>query len=567
MKKIFSLFAAALMLGFSSPGAFAKSHHRQPNLPHEARPDSRLGKVMITDGGHVARRAGKLHSPADARTHKTPPAPTSNVIRKDAPEGTRTMYQRTTFSYFPFWGMIYSNYDYGSAMEFVKTADGKIFVNNPASSEYLDVWLEVSEKDGVYTIAPGQAVDYNEFSEEYLYVCALRYVVIDEDTQEGWFLPTETGEFKLKKEGDKIVSADPDVMLGICYYMDNGYDWSGLGDCQIEMTLFDAAPLQLPETAKVDPVRYGCIPDGEPAYFSTVATDGNDIYVKGINTLFPDVWVKGIEKDGKWLLPPYSYLGVHEGHHVYVSGGKIEEVYDPDWQTTVEEVIVRGAPEFSYDAATGVFKNLKPIVFPTTDDPSAYQLIGSCKELSIHKQSKEPTTPTKVYDLLYHDLFEEDGYNHITFNWVNLDVNNTILDPDKLFYNVYIDDKLLTLERVDYKGLEQSMTNIPYKFCDTKELDIWADGLDHDIYIYIPAPSTIGIQPVFIDGDTTLKGEMVSIEVQSGVGNISCDDRSIESVELFDLTGRRVSVEAKGILLERVRFSDGRIMTRKKVCK
>lgn len=199
---ISSLPAAAAEL-YSTENALNHSHH--------VRADHRFGDIETYGKGNMqyARKA---------RPEKSAPAPESNAIRTTVPDGQHTLYQRTTFSYFPFWGIIYSGYDYGGAVDMVTTDDGKIYLHNPSSQNFLDVWIEATEKDGIFTIAPGQAVDYNELSEEYLYVCALEYVMADDGSQEGWYYSTDTGEFHLRKEGDRLVATDPDILLGICYY-------------------------------------------------------------------------------------------------------------------------------------------------------------------------------------------------------------------------------------------------------------------------------------------------------------------------------------------------------------
>lgn len=108
-----------------------------------------------------------------------------------------------------------------------------------------------------------------------------------------------------------------------------------------------------------------------------------------------------------------------------------------------------------------------------------------------------------------------------------------------------MDDAIYTLEPKDYAGLNEPMTNIPYDFCDFSELDIWADGLDHDIYIYFDGAKTIGIQPVDIDGATILKGDTVTLDV-SLAGITPPEDCEIVSREFFDITGRRLGDNAGG---------------------
>ncbi|MDE6144989.1 MAG: hypothetical protein K2F96_01795, partial [Muribaculaceae bacterium] len=67
---------------------------------------------------------------------------------------------------------------------------------------------------------------------------------------------------------------------------------------------------------------------------------------------------------------------------------------------------------------------------------------------------------------------------------------------------------------------------------------------------------SIGVQGVYIDGDRTYRSEIVTVDVkkeepEDPEGSINDINAASGSVEMFDLSGRKVSESAKGIVIMR----------------
>ena len=93
------------------------------------------------------------------------------------------------------------------------------------------------------------------------------------------------------------------------------------------------------------------------------------------------------------------------------------------------------------------------------------------------------------------------------------------------------------------------------------------------VIIYSLANRTMDLaagEPLFslaMTGDSSVSTEFtIFVEAQpatTAIDGIGEDGAAVESVSYFDLQGRRVSLDATGILIERTVLTDGRALTRK----
>ena len=129
---------------------------------------------------------------------------------------------------------------------------------------------------------------------------------------------------------------------------------------------------------------------------------------------------------------------------------------------------------------------------------------------------------------------------------------------------------MLTLPAGDYSKLTEDMTEIPYEFDDN--YDIYAGG--NRVYMNFSDEemvtwSKIGVQSIYRGGDAENKSniawyDLTDVWAATGVKNISTD-AATTSVAYYDLQGRRVDNNAKGLVLMQVRKADGTVKTVKVV--
>ena len=57
------------------------------------------------------------------------------------------------------------------------------------------------------------------------------------------------------------------------------------------------------------------------------------------------------------------------------------------------------------------------------------------------------------------------------------------MDPDKLFYSLYVDGAVYEFKKPMYKNLTENLTEVPYTFNDSYDFDIQDDG-SRRVYFY-----------------------------------------------------------------------------------
>ena len=136
-----------------------------------------------------------------------------------------------------------------------------------------------------------------------------------------------------------------------------------------------------------------------------------------------------------------------------------------------------------------------------------------------------------------------------------------LLNPNKLFYNIYFDDALFTFYPDEYAALVDEITDVPIDFTDNN--DIVKKGTNRKIYYFLQGMTTVGVQEIYKDGDKTYKSNLVSYKVDergnlTGISrDITTGSEEVKSVSYTDLAGRRISKPAHGIFLKTVKYADG----------
>ena len=129
-----------------------------------------------------------------------------------------------------------------------------------------------------------------------------------------------------------------------------------------------------------------------------------------------------------------------------------------------------------------------------------------------------------------------------------------------MYYNIYLDDEVFTFDPVTYIGLSSALTDVPYKFEDNINFDIYMSGNGrHTVYIYTTDFAKVGVQSIYTAGDEVNRSEVVYVKNPSYSGiNEVASGAQIVSTRYYDLSGRELSkAPAMGIYLQLVTYSDG----------
>ena len=134
------------------------------------------------------------------------------------------------------------------------------------------------------------------------------------------------------------------------------------------------------------------------------------------------------------------------------------------------------------------------------------------------------------------------------------DTEGNFIDPAKVSYQLYIDDdEPFILYPDEYKGLTEPLSEVPY-FFPADKLEAYSRSYIYErgyaIYIFQTGFDRIGVQTIYRGGEEEHRSEIGYYDiVPVGVSGISSDAGA--SVQHFDLTGRPVSSNHKGLTISR----------------
>ena len=175
--------------------------------------------------------------------------------------------------------------------------------------------------------------------------------------------------------------------------------------------------------------------------------------------------------------------------------------------------------------------------------------------------AQTPATPTISS---FSDYYALQGYGEISFQLPANDTENNSLDTEKLFYNIYFDDKAYTFTNDWYSKVTTDMTDVPYSYSDN--LDFFVSGEKHDLFFYMEDYSHVGVQSIYKDGEKEYRSPIVYSDGQVVTAISHLDNgRRLAKVVSTDLMGRRVDALYHGVVLQTKVYDNGESHTVKVV--
>ena len=518
-------------------------------------------------------------------------APITDQIVLDAPEGTKHLMSHSSNAYDNGLGLtIYE--DKGLIVHMVEGTDGKVWFDNPCAFFSLLSYFYGTREGDIITIPGGQLV-YSEYDEEYdetmyVYLCALVY-----DEASDWFTPSDDNAFQLQLVDGVWKAVDPELILGICAYVDasiledeggeDDYDyeeyslkavaeeennmimyWLGWGDFDVQYAYHTDTPVAAPAGLATEKWAFITADGG---YHVKGGFDGNDIYVQGMYNLIPESWVKLTVDGDKAVMKSGQYLGEDTDywHFGYAFGGTLDWEYDEEWDDYVEVTVAAECLEFAYDAQAKTLKSQGLLLISGTGDElhTVNYIENPCLEYQNRAKGTAPATPTYAnfvpFDIDY-------GYCQFDFNVFNTDTEGNLLDSSRLFYNIYIDGELFTAYQDEY-NFNEDMTDFPWSFADS--WNIYKYGSYFSMYFFMTDFDTIGVQSYYVEDDGSktysepMTYDVVNDVVVNGIGNVALDNKEVKAVKIFDLQGREVANPGAGVYIQRTLYSDGSVKASK----
>ena len=356
----------------------------------------------------------------------------------------------------------------------------------------------------------------------------------------------------------------PSVILGLT---DAQGTWLASGEANCALLPPPGKPTSLPAGVKSEPYNLFSF-DSDNQYTvrhsTELAINGNDVYMT--NPYSPDTlqWIHGTLNEGKVTFQP-QYIGVDSRSNLHLSFLPATYTTQQEPDGTISYLYDRADKfVFDFDAeaktlSTDSADNVAILINGGLDYVNA---ISGYRNLLLKPFPVQAATPSDPTIVMLQPYYDELGTGMVSFDFFPTDTENQPLPYTRLFYNLYLDDELLTVGPPDYPNVQTPFTNIPANYADNEYF--FNSQEVHNVYL-TRSYDKVGVQVLYRFGDQWYKSNLVSKTVATpnsiqGVSNKS--DELAEQV-WYDLSGRRVSHPAHGLYLKASRYVDGRVTTEK----
>lgn len=459
----------------------------------------------------------------------------------------------------------------------VEAPDNKtIYINNPIGAYYSDAWIkgERTTGDTIEVKLPQQFVheEYDGMSTDaWLYKLVPVKVEQDGETYTT-FKPDSTSQtVKYVWRNDSIVlvnTTQDSKLLGMCT---EAGEWYGYGDYIQQYTVFDQQPVAPKDETKATQMSITYYDSGQMyGRVKKAVREGNDIYIAGLNENIPTGWAKGTISGNKATFSGHQYMGLDTVTASYAFFEPVSHnmVWDSEIGDSIESLTLADAITFAYDADKGTLST--DSTFVANQGYKMFNQVFTYDGATIEPWTEKAATPLAVdaSTMSYMPYSEESGYGLLAFAPSEFDADGYILDANKLYYSIYLDDDVLTIDPDDYALFPYETTEIPFTYSDMLDFVNYA-GM-WQVFTFVTGIDRIGVQMIYKGGGEVRKSAITYIsatdEDPSAVSNVAQTGK-VAGVTYTDLSGRRVSRPGKGLFIQTTRLADGTITTSKRLFK
>ncbi|MBQ8051369.1 MAG: hypothetical protein IJ197_07320 [Bacteroidaceae bacterium] len=353
-------------------------------------------------------------------------------------------------------------------------------------------------------------------------------------------------------EGDKLLlqgtSGDPseNMFKGLGLVYTNAYDgeWSYYLDFETVYEQVDANGVTPPDGMLAE--QYA-LTNGIYGHLVKVGFDGQNVYMQGISESYlPNSWMKGSFISDTKVYFPMQVAGFYSNYLLYYAGTDIELVnknyggtYRHSWNPEDTGITLDYDPETrSFACDRGI------VVNNSTDTLDRYERFAKASIRPWAEKAAKPANPC-VYEL--NDTLNS-RISLLSLCIPCLDVDGNYLNPQKLFYTIYVDDdEPFLFYQDEYTGLPfDGVEELPYLF--TNNRDIFPNS--YGMYLYQKGFDRIGIKSIYYGGDDRIATDIFyTTPLSVGIEEVQSSKFKVQS-ELYDLSGRRVAKPTKGLYIK-----------------
>ena len=508
----------------------------------------------------------------------------SAQIIKDTPKGKliENLYRSTKSWVKKGWTGVQQGRYEGLVSKIVIGEDGCIYIYNPLSGLDSKSWLKLEKQaDGKYRAKLPQDIhtddlggdDEEEESSERT-ISLIRMVSNDDGknyepvgaTMNYVDFTWENNKLVMKGMGQKkqIWAAD----------YENSWQKNYGGDWALTIEPLGEQLITPPSTAVKAQYIVSSKSDPSPRIVEAM-TDNNDIYIKGLFKAekLANVWVKLTKQGDKAVMPTNQYLGITKK-----TDFKKYDSDKSDYHTFAaafeNETKAAENLEFSIDA-TGKLTTSKilrtSLGRASNDNITGEYYIESYEGLTLtpyaQKEVGAPATPEYFYFTSTPNYDNTSNEIKLAFYVKNADVNGNILDPEKMYYNVYVNDSTepfkfkKSASQYNYMH-EEEMTNIPFNYKDKNNYDFKVSDNIRILHFYDNSITTAKVVMVYeADGKKYSSEPLVASLPPTGIESANFNKATTE--KYYTIDGRQIQKLQKGLNI--VKSSDG--TTRKVIVK
>lgn len=387
------------------------------------------------------------------------------------------------------------------------------------------------------------------------------------DEEEGsWLYPDESSQtisYVLRNDSlIRVDDIDDNVYLGLC--TEDG-DWTGYADYLSTWSKLKDVAYAPSASAKVEQYQMNFLNSSgqDDSRVVNVAVDGDALYLGNLTDSNPDGWAKGKLSGGKAVFDGKMYLGVDKSvdYHTYFSPMGVTQVWSDYYQDYIDSTYFEKSITFDYNAEAKTLKT--DGIFSVNAGKNDVYSLSMFEEASASPWINKPGRPQNPEIVDFANYDDDYGYGAMQIWLEKNSIDGNLLDPTKMYYNIYLDGELYTLYPDDYPYISEEMTDIPYSFSDGAYIQ--ADGKNHVLYFFTSGFETIGVQLTFKDGDEVYQSDIVTYALDedgnltAGINNAAVSEAngSVAGVSYTDITGRRVLAPTHGVYLKTVKYANG----------
>ena len=507
----------------------------------------------------------------------------SAQIIKDTPKGKliESLYRSSKSWVKKGWTGIQAGRYEGLVSKIVIGEDGCIYIYNPLSGLDSKSWLKLERQtDGKYRAMLPQAIltdDYggdDEEEESSERTITLNRMVSTDNGKSYEPVGTAFNYVDFTWENNKLVmkGMGQKAQIWAAAY-ENSWQNNYGGDWTLTIEPLGEQLITPPSTAVKAQYIVSSKSDSSPRIVEAM-TDNNDIYIKGLFKAekLANVWVKLTKQGDKAVMPTNQYLGITKKtdfkkydsdkseYHTFAAAFENEE-------KTAENL------EFSIDA-TGKLTASKilrtSLGRASNDNITGEDYVESYEGLTLTpyiQKAGKPATPVYFYFTSTPDYDNTSNEIKLAFYVKNADVDGNYLDPEKMYYNVYVNGSKEPFKfkktETQYRDMhEDEMTNIPFNYQDNRNYDFKVIDNLRILHFYGSSITSVKVVMVYeADGKKYSSEPMVAKLSTAGIESANFNKATTE--KYYTIDGRQIQKLQKGLNI--VKSSDG--TTRKVIVK